>query len=64
MEKNRSLKGWRQSLDKFEIKETPFCVEVYHGKFLAARFYWADLKDAHERAREFVTREMNREGTR
>jgi len=49
--------------EKFEVRETPFCVEVYSGKFLVARFYWADLKDAHERAREFVTREMNREGT-
>lgn len=48
---------------KFKIKETPFCVEVYCRKGLVARFYWADLKDAHERAREFVTREMNREGT-
>ena len=48
---------------KFKIKETPFCVDVYRGAFLVARFYWADLRDAHERAREFVTREMNRNET-
>jgi len=48
---------------KFKIKETPFCVEVYRGAFLVARFYWADLRDAHERARRFVTAEMNRNET-
>lgn len=50
------------SLGKFKIKETLFCVEVYHGSVLVARFYWADLKDAHERARRFMTAEMNSEG--